>query len=410
MPGVEIHAQLLETILSKNWLQRPQYALGAEMVAAAVLSLLMIALMPILGAVRALGFGALLAAATVAGGWYLFVQHHMMFDTLYPLGTSFAVFGAVTFMNYRQEERSKQAIRDAFSRYLDPAMVEQLAEHPDRLSLGGESRELTILFSDVRGFTAISETYRDDPQGLTRLMNRFLTPISRAIIETRGTIDKYMGDAVMAFWNAPLDDKDHAAHACSAALEILHRLAVLNGELAAAAQAEGRTHIPLKIGIGMNTGLCVVGNMGSDVRFDYSVLGDNVNVASRLEGQTKEYRVTTLIGAETAAQVADRFALIEVDQIRVKGKSLPASCFALLGDDALRTDADFVDASREIASLIAAYRAQRWDKARAVLASATAARKIGLDGLLSVYEARIAEFGDNPPPADWDGVYDAVRK
>lgn len=410
MPGVEIHAQLLETILSKSWLERPQYALGAEIAAAVVLSLLMIALMPVLGAIRALSFGALLAAITTACGWYMYSRHRMLFDTLYPLGTSFAVFAAVSFMAYRKEEQSRQSIRNAFSRYLDPAMVEQLALRPDRLSLGGETRELTLLFSDVRGFTAISETYRDDPQGLTNLMNRFLTPISRAIIETRGTIDKYMGDAVMAFWNAPLDDPEHAAHACAAALEIVRRLALLNAERAAEAEAEGRKYFPIEIGIGLNTGPCVVGNMGSDVRFDYSVLGDSVNVASRLEGQTKFYAVTILIGTETAAKVCDRFALIEVDLIRVKGKNLPAKCFALLGDRDVRSSNAFADALREIDAVITAYRQQRWDEAKAAISQARAARKLGLAGLLSVYEARVAAFVVSPPPTGWVGVFEAVQK
>jgi adenylate cyclase len=410
MPGVEIHAQLLETILSASWLVRPPHAFDREIVAAIVMSLLMIALMPVLGAVRALGFGALLAAATLAGSWYLFTEHHQLYAPLFPLGTSFAVFAAVTFMNYRQEERSKQAIRDAFSRYLDPAMVEQLAERPDRLSLGGETRELTILFSDVRGFTAISETYRDDPQGLTRLMNRFLTPISRAIIETRGTIDKYMGDAVMAFWNAPLDDKEHAAHACAAALEIVRRLVALNAERAAEDEAQGRKHIPIAIGIGLNTGACVVGNMGSDVRFDYSVLGDSVNVASRLEGQTKEYGVTILIGTETAAKVGDRFALVEADLIRVKGKKLPERCYALLGDETVRAGPEFAQATREIAALHKAYRGQRWDEAQVAAAQADAARQLGLAGLLATYGVRIVNYRAEPPLADWDGVFEATTK
>lgn len=410
MPGVEIHAQLLETILTKSWLERPQYALGAEIVAAVVLSLLMIALMPVLGAIRALSLGALLAAITVAVSWHMFSRHRMLFDALYPLGTSFGVFVAVTFVEYRKEERSRQSIRNAFSRYLDPAMVEQLASQPGRLSLGGETRELTILFSDVRGFTRISESYRDDPQGLTNLMNRFLTPISRAIIESRGTIDKYMGDAVMAFWNAPLDDPDHAANACSASLEIVRRLAVLNADRAAEAKNEGRNHIPIEIGIGLNTGPCVVGNMGSDIRFDYSVLGDSVNLASRLEGQTKTYAVAILIGADTAAKVADRFALVEVDLIRVKGKTLPSRCFALLGDRNLRSSSDFNEAAREIGELIAAYRQRRWNDANAAVANAQAARKMGLGGLLSLYETRVAEFSVTPPPEAWDGAFDAVQK
>jgi adenylate cyclase len=405
MPGVEIHAQLLETILSKSWLERPQYALGAELVAAVLLSALMIVLLPRLGSVRALGLGAVVAATVAAVGWFLFARHRMLFDTLYPLGTSFAVFSAMAFMNYRQEERNRQSIRNAFSRYLDPAMVEQLAQNPARLSLGGETRQLTILFSDVRGFTAISESYADDPQGLTRLMNRFLSPISRAIIETRGTIDKYMGDAVMAFWNAPLDDADHAAHACQAALEMIQRLEVLNAERAAEDASDGRHHIPISIGIGVNSGACVVGNMGSDIRFDYSVLGDSVNVASRLEGQTKDYGVRILIGEETARAVLDRFAVVEADMIRVKGKTQPSKVFALAGGEALRADPRWAVAAAEVAAILAAYRAQHWTDAGARITAAKAARDAGLGGLLSLYETRVAAYASSPPPSDWDGVF-----
>lgn len=410
MPGVEIHAQLLETILSKNWLERPQYALGAEIVAAIVLSLLMLLLVPKLGAVRMLGLGALVAATTTTTGWLLFSQHRLVFDTLYPLATSFAVFAAMAFMNYRQEERSRHSIRNAFSRYLDPTMVEQLALRPDRLSLGGETKELTILFSDVRGFTAISESYRADPQGLTRLMNRFLSPLSHAIIDQRGTIDKYMGDAVMAFWNAPLDDDEHAMHACTAALEMIRRLAVLNAERAIEDQQQGRSHMPIAIGIGINTGACVVGNMGSDIRFDYSALGDSVNVASRLEGQTKDYGVSILVGSETATKVALQFALVEVDLIRVKGKSLPSRCYTILGGADLRCSPEFARANGEVTRVIAAYREQRWVDAQAAIGQAKTARLLGLGHLLEIYQTRITTYLANPPAADWDGVYDATSK
>ena len=159
---------------------------------------------------------------------------------------------------------------------------------------------MTILFSDVRGFTTISEHYKDDPQGLTRLMNRFLTPLTNAIIERKGTIDKYIGDAIMAFWNAPVDDEEQEANACDAALEMLARAEALNVELKREAEANGGAYMPLRIGIGLNTGPCVVGNMGSDFRFNYSVLGDTVNLASRLEARTKDYRLPLVIGSRTA--------------------------------------------------------------------------------------------------------------
>ncbi len=410
MPGVEIHAQLLETILSKSWLERPHYALGAEIVAAIVLSLFVIGLMPVLGAVRALLLGGVLAAFVLGAGWFLFSRHRMLLDPLFPLATSFVVFAAMSFMNYWQEERRRQAIRNAFARYLDPAMVEQVALHPERLSLGGETRELTILFSDVRGFTAISESYREDPQGLTRLMNRLLSPLSRAITENRGTIDKYMGDAVMAFWNAPLDDPDHANNACAAALEMVRRLDELNAERATEDAVAGRHHIPIVIGIGINTGRCVVGNMGSDVRFDYSAIGDSVNIASRLEGQTREYGVSILMGEETAAKAVGQFALVEVDLIRVKGKSQPARAFALVGATDLRADPVFAQAQGQICEIIEAYRARQWANVRELCANANAARNLALGAIALVYEERAVEYEVDPPPLDWDCVFVARSK
>ena len=197
----------------------------------------------------------------------------------------------ITFYTYHTAEAQRSQIRNAFGQYLAPALVEQLAQSPEKLVLGGEEREMTILFSDVRGFTAISESYKDDPQGLTSLMNRLLTPLTNTIIDHKGTIDKYIGDAVMAFWNAPLNVPHHELKACAAALAMIDRLEALNRERQEEATSAGQPFLPFRIGIGINTGRCVVGNLGSDLRFNYSVLGDPVNVASRLEGQTKVYGV-----------------------------------------------------------------------------------------------------------------------
>ena len=188
---------------------------------------------------------------------------------------------------------------------------------------------MTILMSDVRGFTTISESYKDDPQGLTSLMNRLLTPLTNTIVSHEGTIDKYIGDAIMGFWNAPLDVKDHELKACTAALEMLDRLEELNQERQREAEA-GQTIVPLRIGLGINTGRCVVGNIGSDLRFNYSVLGDPVNVAARLEGQTKFYGVSIIIGSRTAEK-AKEFAVLELDLITVKGKTEAQTIYALLG-------------------------------------------------------------------------------
>ena len=230
------------------------------------------------------------------------------------------------FTNFVKEQAQRRQIRSAFGQYLSPALVEQLAQSPEKLVLGGEARDMTIMFSDVRGFTTISEIYKDDPQGLTALMNSFLTPLTNAIIERKGTIDKYMGDAIMAFWNAPLYDPSHELNACEAALDMLDRVERLNREREAAAKANGSLFIPINIGVGINTGRCVVGNMGSDLRFDYSVLGDSVNLASRLEGQCKSYGLPIIIGSRTANVAKDKFAVLELDFIAVKGKNRAGGC------------------------------------------------------------------------------------
>ncbi len=410
MPGVEVHAQILETILGKSYLTRPNYALGAELVIAVLSSLLVIVLAPILGAFPVLLLGMGVAVGVVVGSWLLFAEHNVLIDVVYPLMASFAVYLLLVFVNYRREEVQRQQIRSAFGQYLAPAYVEQIARDPSQLSLGGETRTMTLLFSDVRGFTSISESFKSDPQGLTALMNRFLTPLSDAIMARKGTIDKYMGDAVMAFWNAPLDDARHAHNACEAALDMMARLRAVNVERKAEAEAAGTPFLPLDVGIGINTGTCVVGNMGSEFRFDYSVLGDAVNLASRLEGQSKTYGVPIILGSGTTERVHDSFAVIEIDLIRVKGKLEPERVFCLAGDDAVSKDPAFQSATQAFATALAGYRAQRWEDALAALDRVRASQQPGILPLADLYEARIRAFAENPPPADWDGVFVATSK
>src|SRR6201982_992233 len=291
-PGLEVHAQVVESVLTNSLLTYPNYAIGAELLVAVLGGLAIIIAAPMLRASIVIALGAILVAALIGASWYLYSQYNLLIDFTYPLMSTLFVYLTLVFVNYFQEQKQRQQIRAAFGYYLSPALVEQLARSPEKLVLGGEERRMTILFSDVRGFTTISEHYKHDPQGLTRLMNRFLTPLTNAIIERNGTIDKYIGNAIMAFWNAPLDDPRQEVNACEAALEMLSRAEVLNDELKREANQNGGKYMPLRIGIGLNTGPCVVGNIGSDFRFNYSVLGDTVNVASRLESRTKDYRLS----------------------------------------------------------------------------------------------------------------------
>jgi adenylate cyclase len=406
MSGVEIHAQVLESVLSNSVLSYPDYAIGAELVATVIVGLAIIALAPILGATMMLALGAGVAAVLAGGSWYFYTQHRLLLDATYPLLATFLVYLTLIFVNYFREQIQRRRIRTAFGQYLAAPLVEQLAQSHEKLVLGGEERDMTIMFSDVRGFTTISEIYKHDPQGLTSLINHFLTPMTNAIIEHNGTIDKYIGDAIMAFWNAPLHDPGHERNACEAALEMLLRVEALNRQRKEQAQASGQRFIPIKIGVGINTGRCVVGNMGSDLRFNYSVLGDAVNLASRLEGQTKSYDVPIIIGSRTAQLARDKFAVLELDCITVKGKTEPENIYTVLGrEDVARSD-KFQEAHGIFSDMLIRYRGRDFTGAEAAIGRCReAADGLGLKRLGDLYAARCAAFLKNPPPDNWNGVF-----
>ena len=411
MPGVEVHAQILESVLTQALLARPDYAIGVELVAAVVFGIAIIIAAPMLPASIVIAIGALLIAGLIGVSLYFFVAHNLLIDFTYPLMSFWLIYLVLTFVNYFREQKQRQQIRSAFGFYLSPPLVEQLAKSPEKLVLGGEERRMTILFSDVRGFTTISEHYKDDPQGLTRLMNRFLTPLTNAIIERKGTIDKYIGDAIMAFWNAPVDDEEHEANACDAALEMLARAEALNVELKREAEANGSVYMPLRIGIGLNSGPCVVGNMGSDFRFNYSVLGDTVNLASRLESRTKDYRLSMVIGSRTAEGAKTKFATMEIDLIQVKGKKQPEVVFTVLGRAEVNDDPRCKDLRDLNAAMLATYRKQQWDEAKGLIDRCRKlANGFGVDGLYDMYVERIEAYRADPPPPDWNGVYEAESK
>jgi adenylate cyclase len=412
MPGVEIHAQVLESALTRAvMLSQPIYGIVVELCAAILLGLLVIAFAPLFGPVSLVAVGALFASLLVGTSWYFYWQHRLLIDFTYPLLSTTAIYLTLIFSSFVREQAQRRQIRSAFSQYLSPALVEQLAQSPEKLVLGGEEREMTIMFSDMRGFTSISESYKNDPQGLTALMNRFLTPLTNAILNRKGTIDKYMGDAIMAFWNAPLDDSAHQINACEAALDMLERVGALNEARELEAKEENRPFIPLNVGVGLNTGTCVVGNMGSDMRFDYSVFGDSVNLASRLEGQSKEYGFPIILGSKTALAVKDRFAILELDFIMVKGKKEPEVIYAIAGREDTAQSGHFQRLRNLTIEMLACYRSRDWEGA---LAAIERGRKSddakALKLLYNLYEARIRGYQQNPPPEDWNGAFALLTK
>jgi adenylate cyclase len=411
IPGVEIHAQVLESALTRAVLSQPNYGPAVEFFSALVLGLLVIAFAPMFGPVTLVAVGALFASLLIGTSWYFYTQHRLLIDFTYPLLSTTAIYLTLIFASFVREQAQRRQIRSAFGQYLSPALVEQLAQSPEKLVLGGEEREMTIMFSDVRGFTTISESYKHDPQGLTTLMNRFLTPLTNVILARKGTIDKYMGDAIMAFWNAPLDDKEHQLNACEAAVDMLDRIDVLNKQREQEAQEGGPAYIPLNVGVGLNTGVCVVGNMGSDLRFDYSVLGDSVNLASRLEGQSKEYGFPIIVGARTALAVKDKFAILELDFIMVKGKKEPEVIYAIAGRQDTAQSGQFQKLRNLTIEMLACYRGRDWEGALAAIERGRRtddARSLEL--LYNLYEARILGYRKNPPPEDWNGAFALLTK
>ena len=410
MPGVEVHAQVLESALTNALLSAPNFAIVVEMLGAVIAA----------GAIALLAPGAtaltLFVSASVAilvigaGSWIFFNWYQMLIDATFPLIATLAVYVSLVLIGYFREQLDRRRIRYAFAQYLSPNLVEQLANSPQKLVLGGEKRNMTILFSDIRGFTTISETYKDDPQGLTTLMNRFLTPLTNVIVARNGTIDKYIGDAVMAFWNAPLDDPNQEINACDAALEMLERVDELNGIREQEAATTGLPYVPIKMGIGINTGPCAVGNMGSDLRFQYTVMGDSVNLASRLETTTKVYGLSIIIGSRTAAAVAKQFALLEMDSIRVKGKTELEVIYTILGRAEVAETPEYRSLHGHWAHFLDCYRNEDWAGAsKAMEPCRRDCERFGLAGLIDVYQDRVRRFGQSAPVADRELVEEDAR-
>jgi class 3 adenylate cyclase len=542
---------MLDALLDGQVLQRPGWLEVAEIGVTLAAGLLLIVVLPLVGARWTVVVLVATLALVVGTSLWAFVAAGMLVDPLYPSATALATFLLMAYIALTAEARQRLEIRTAFGRYLSPALVARLGEEPGRLGLGGETRDLTLLFSDIRGFTTLSEAFRDDPQGLTQLLNRYLTPMTDAILTTDGTIDKYMGDGVMAFWNAPLDDPDHARNACRAALAMRSALARLNDELAAEAgdrlgeralaearraierdaggtdlagalavlrelaergsaeaqyqlarayrdgrgveisaeraarwfreaamqgfgraqrnlglgyldgvgvprdpakaymwlslaadsgfdaeavpllplrnvltpeqrraadvemagwrpMVSDRRRIRLEIGVGIASGSCTVGNLGSERRFDYSALGDPVNLAARLEAQTRRYGVDVIV-PQTTVDRSPELAFLEIDLLQVVGRREATRIFTLVGDEAMAASAAFIAQREAHRRFLDGYRDQRWDWAEAE-ARRLAGNHPDLRELYGTYMARIERYREQPPPPDWDGVYRSATK
>lgn len=404
MAGVEVHAQALEQILARHYIQRPDWVDGFEVIALLLFGTLLILLLRharglYVGLVAAGGISLTLTVSLVS-----FTHFKLLIDPLYPVVGVLLVYLSGSLLVYLNSERERRQIRGAFSRYLSPVMVTKLADNPQQLKLGGESREMTLLFADIRGFTSISE--KMDAEALTRFLNQFLTPMTQAILDRQGTIDKYMGDAIMAFWNAPMDDHSHPENACFAALDMLSALEEFNKQRLASGRSDGGGVI--SIGIGINSGYCSVGNLGSDQRFDYSVIGDAVNLASRLEGQSKHYGVQVVVG-ETTQQRVKGLAFIELDRVCVLGKQTPERIFGLLGGSDILQQETYHKLLNLHQQMFSHYRQQQWREAMEALESCRliAQAVVGcppLLGLYHLYRVRIEEYVKSPPGSGWNGV------
>jgi adenylate cyclase len=395
--GVEIHANLVAGMLDGKIMRRPPFYLGAEvimmMLIAAVLTFIFARVSPLLGA---------LAVIAVCGGLVIFAGSMWQQRAIVPLGVPFAftvtLFLAQTLYGYFVESRRSRSLTRQFGEYVPPEIVAEMAENPQLASMEGESREMTVLFSDVRGFTTISEKL--EPRELARLMNQFLTALTKVIQKHRGTIDKYMGDAVMAFWGAPLPDQNHVMNALQAGLEMHKAVQELD------AQMEKQGWPKLRIGVGLNTGKMNVGNMGSEFRRAYTVMGDTVNLGSRLEALTRKYGVDVICGDSTR-KAAPSWAFRELDFVRVKGKLEPVSIYEPLGPKETVSARVKEDVAR-YQSALRAYRAQEWDRAESEFFGLSQSGQP-----LAAYEmflARIAKLRKEPPAADWDGTFTFEEK
>ncbi len=396
-PGVEVHANLIAGILHQSFKHQPSYTIGGEILLLVFLGLLLTFTLPRLNPLPILVGSVLIFTGIWYGNLLLWTDYKWVFPLATPVLLSALIIAYQLAYGYLVESRGKRQLTRLFGQYVPPELVDEMNENPASISLEGESREMTVLFSDVRGFTTISEGL--NPEELTRLMNAFLTPMTGVIHEYRGTIDKYMGDAIMAFWGAPLKDPLHAKHGVEAGLRMIEIMKELGPEF------KKRGWPELKIGVGLNTGPMNVGNMGSEFRMAYTVLGDAVNLGSRLEGLTKQYGVDLMV-SETTAAAADNYLYRELDLVKVKGKHEPVAIFEPVALKGSLSDAELNTLDRYHQAL-KHFRNQDWGYAERLLSELLTEEK---RMIYEIYLDRINLYREQPPGKDWDGVFTHTSK
>ncbi len=392
-PGVEIHASIIDNVLRQYFLIRPDWITIIDLTIVMGLGLLLGFVLPKLKAVSGAAFTIFLFFAFFMLNRYLFVSKGVWINIVYPFLVLLLVYIGVTVFRYITEEREKKKIRGAFHYYVTASVVNEMLKNPEKLKLGGEKKELSVLFSDIRGFTTISEGL--SPEMLVKLLNEYLTVMTDIVFKYDGLLDKYMGDAIMAVYGAPLDQDDHAHRACGTALDMIEELVALQDKW----QANGTPRFD--IGIGINTGSMVVGNMGSDRRFDYTVMGDSVNLGSRLEGANKQYHTNIIIGEFTYEKVKDKFFCRELDSVRVKGKNLPVKIYELIGRNWV--PGDMWEAFDLFRRGLKEYKERRWNEAVETFNRILDLRPDDYPSRL--YVERSKSLIENPPSQDWDGVF-----
>ena len=393
-----VHATTLQMMIDESRLERQDEFIIHELMVAAAVSALII--------ITALWLPYIWSLCTILVSIFLLpyignklFESNLLYDFTWPIFTIFVTWSFATFVRFVQENKSKRQIKGQFEHYLAPSIVKLLQKDPSKLQLGGDTKELSILFSDLRDFTSISEKFKSNPQGLTKLINEYLTPMTGSVIKYQGTVDKFIGDALMAFWNAPLDDKEHRINSIRCALDMFDLLTKVNKDL-------DDNSMTLRMGIGINSGDVVVGNMGSTQRFDYTCLGDAVNLAARLEGQTKNYKVGILLGEKTIEGIEEYFNFVELDTIAVKGKEEGIKIYTLLSDTGL---ASHGGDTKDHEMFLHYYKSRIWDEA-IKMGTKNKNKYPELSEYYTMMMFRIDYLKEDDPGEGWDAIYRLTTK